>query len=132
MHRVSGLTHGLLSESQELDKAIFHLSEGRRDTAIRILERLREQVRHGYHKNGTLAVVNPPIPGGKRRAKFEAGMARSLMSEDVHEIRYTHADDGRDYYHPFEGDVEMWAVLRNGRHEILLTHAAGQPLWEEF
>ena len=107
------------SEGAEIARAINMLRQGRQDEAMHVLILLQQQVEDGYHRN-------PP------RAKFDAGGAMFKMSDDVHELRYTHTDDGEDYKHPFEGEVEMWAVLAGGERRILLVHKQGKPLWEEF
>lgn len=125
------------SESAELDKAITLLADsyGEREAkaaeligrAINILQQLREQVSHGFHRN----------PGLMRRphrvkAPFTAGDVVGALSMDVHEIRYTHIEDGEQYKHDFHGDVELWAIKRRGLREVLLAHADGKPLWEDF
>jgi len=102
---------------------------------------LQMQVAQGVHTNpGLVLYGNPPLRGPRRR--LEPGSLRSVpgfelygcMSRDVHEIRYTHDDDKKQYKHPFEsGDVEMWAVVRAGNHrDILVTGGHGQPLWKDF
>jgi hypothetical protein len=82
-----------------------------------IVSRLKKQVESGYH-------VNP--------APFRAGMVVGKIGDDVHAIRYRHAKNGHFYQHQFNGDAEVWAVQRNGKNEILLTHRNGLPLWDEF
>lgn len=82
------------------------------------LRQLQKQVERGYHRNP--------------KHKFLAGHAVERMSGNVHELRYTHDEDGDNYKHDFRGDVEMWAVRRGDRRDILLTHKRGQPLWEDF
>lgn len=81
--------------------------------------RLREQVAGGYHRN-------------PRRGVFSAGEVVGKIGNDVHDIRYTHAQDGEDYEHKFSGDVEVWAVVRGGKRELLLSHTRGLPLWDDF
>lgn len=90
------------------------------------LEDLQEQVENGYHKNPFLIIHNPP--------KGLTGKIRVLgpMSEEVHEIRYRHVDDGEPYKHPFNKGVRMLAVEREGRKELFMTHERGLPLWEDF
>lgn len=87
--------------------------------AIDILLKLRAQVSEGYHRN-------PPRP------KFSAGHAVRQMSDNVHEVRYVHLDDGEAYRHEFNDDVEMWAIQRGDSRDVLLTHKQGKPLWEDF
>jgi hypothetical protein len=54
------------------------------------------------------------------------------IAEEVHQLKYQHVDDGKPYVHDFEAGVEMWALIRRGQKNILLTHAHGAPLWEDF
>lgn len=132
------------SESEELLK-VWRLLEAasqeakngfdvgaRLSDAMERLRRLYEQVRRGYHRNPTLVIHNPPLTGARRTGQFEAGRVVAKLSEDVHEVRYTHFDDGEDYRHEFEGDVEMFCVLRAGRRDVLLSHREGKPLWDDF
>lgn len=85
---------------------------------IRLLEELRDQVEAGYRRN----------PHGG----FDAGKVVGRIGTDVHDIRYTHATNGEDFEHEFSGEVEVFAVLRNGKKELLLSHVRGLPLWDEF
>jgi hypothetical protein len=54
------------------------------------------------------------------------------IAEEVHQLKYQHVDDGKPYVHDFEAGVEMWALIRRQHRDILLTHAHGAPLWEDF
>lgn len=120
------------SESAVLDSAITRLMReagsasspsAHRDLwgVIHDLRALREQVAGGYHRNP------------RKGASFSAGEVVGKIGDDVHDIRYTHAQDGKDYEHEFSsGQVEAWAVVRNGKREILLSHARGEPLWDDF
>lgn len=135
------------SESGELSYALSVLGSLYREdiprshrqmlaSVIARLEALKNQVSAGYHRNPALMVhLNPgiraPHPMGTM-GRFEAGKAVGLMSKDVHEIRYTHADDGKAYKHVFETPTEMWAILRAGHHDILISHANGDPVWRDF
>lgn len=132
------------SESQALLKA-WRLLEGinltdRGDAEERLrqakgcLADLYEQVRAGYHANPTLVIHNPPIGRARvtGRGEFDGGRIVAKLSDDVHEIRYTHQDDGEFYRHEFNGEVEMFCVLRAGRRDVHLSHRDGKPLWDTF
>lgn len=83
------------------------------------LRELQEQAMKGHHRN-------------PRRGRFQAGTVVGKIGDDVHDIRYTHADDGENYEHQFNGEVEVYAVERAGKRDLLLTHVRGLPLWDEF
>jgi len=56
-----------------------------------------------------------------------------VMSERVYQLKYEHSEDDNDYFHDFDEGVEMIAVeSEDGEKQILLRHADGLPLWEEF
>lgn len=100
---------------------------------------LQGQVMHGVHTNPPLAVyLNPPMRIRMKRSPASGlgvpGITfAALMSHDVHEIRYTHIDDGKDYRHTFEGRAEMNAIVRRGKHDILITSGDESiPLWQDF
>lgn len=95
------------------------------------LATLQDQVAGGYHRNPSplLVIHNPPI---KVRRMLGSSRVIGVMSQDVHEIRYTHADDGQSYKHEFGDGVQMFAVERDGFRDIHLTHVDGKPLWEDF
>lgn len=81
------------------------------------LQQLQERALKGYHRN-------PPA--------FRAGMVMGKIGDDIHAIRYRHAKNGHFYQHQFNGEAEVWGVVRNGKRELLLTHRRGEPLWDEF
>jgi hypothetical protein len=89
-------------------------------SVIHDLKRLLEQVKQGYHRN--------PFHKGQ----FQAGTVIGKIGTDVHDIRYTHSSDGKSYEHHFGGEAEVWAVQRNNKRELLISHVRGLPLWEEF
>ena len=99
--------------------------------ALNMLRYLHKQVAAGYHRNPSplLVIHNPPI-----RVRRMLGSSRviGVMSQDVHEIRYTHAEDNESYKHEFGDGVQMFAVERDGLRDIHLTHVDGKPLWEDF
>lgn len=77
---------------------------------------MRGQLAKGMHTNPLVIYGNPS----------------RLMSARVYEVRYRHRDDGQDYVHKFKPNVEMVAIERNGKHDILLTHRRGLSVWEDF
>jgi len=93
-------------------------------SVIHDLKRLLEQVGQGFHRNPG----RTPIRG----LQFQAGTVIGQIGTDVHDIRYTHASDGKSYEHHFGGEVEVWGVQRNKKRDLLLTHTRGEPLWDEF
>jgi hypothetical protein len=111
-----------ISEHDALTAAIQHITHGDLREAIDVLKRLRRQAGRGYHRNGA------PFEG----ASFAAGKAIGKIGDDVHSIRYRHAKDHKHYQHDFNGDVIVYAVERNGKRDLLLTHREGSPLWDEF
>lgn len=70
--------------------------------------------------------LNRPLPDG---CFIEV---EHLLSKDLHEFRYTHAQNGDDFKHEFEGGVRVYAVSRVGQREFLITHPEGLPLWDMF
>ena len=124
-----------LSETAELDKVIKMLRDEMDagftsdvgdviEKAVALLSRLRHQVAQGYHRN--------PLGHPTRGLQFQAGTVIGQIGTDVHDIRYTHASDGKSYEHHFGGDVEVWAVQRHNKRDLLLSHVRGEPLWDEF
>lgn len=93
---------------------------------------LLAQVHSGIHRNPPLVVFSNPAWGSSLRSgRFEWV---HLMSRDLHLIRYTHADDGKDYQHDFE-NAEMYAVRRVGVDDpadraILIVSEDGA--WKDF
>jgi hypothetical protein len=88
-----------------------------------------------YRENPHLMIYNPPLM--RVRRVMRSGRVAGMISDDVHDIRYTHVDDGKDYQHPFESDVLMLALDsgehgQDSGHDILLTGKNGQSLWEDF
>lgn len=119
------------SETKQLRKILGNLlhvdtsrldkdSVNRINKAIGEIKQLECQVSRGYHRNPN------------SREKFLAGRVVGKIGKDVHDIRYTHNLDGLNYKHAFEGDAQVYAVERNGRRDLLITHRSGLPLWDEF
>lgn len=111
LHKIYNLIEDVLSENLS--------SSARRNLleACKAIEGLREQVSEGYHRNPE---------------KFKAGIVIGKIGKEVHDIRYKHAEDGKHYEHEFGKDVEVYAVERNGKRDLLLTHRNGEPLWDNF
>lgn len=110
------------SEHDALTAAIQHITHGDHREAIIVLKKLREQVGRGYHRNA------PPFEG----SKFAAGIAVGKIGDDVHSIRYRHSKDKKHYQHDFNGDAEVYAIVRGNKRDLLITHRDGSPLWDEF
>lgn len=104
------------SESIQLERAIELIEQGKATRAVTLLRTLQDQAASGYHRN----------------VSFQAGKVIGKIGTDVHDIRYTHATEGKNYKHDFGGDVEVYAVERNGKRDLLLHHVNGLPLWDEF
>lgn len=105
--------------------------------ADRLAATLESQAHRGIHTNPPLVIYgNPPmmplrrpgLPKGTQSYRYYGQMSRN-----VHDVRYTHIVDGKDYKHPFGGDVEMYAIIADGKYkDVLLTGGSGQPLWKDF
>lgn len=71
---------------------------------------------------------NPPIfTGGKRKV---SGSPAHLIGMSVYEIRYRHANDGKDYKHPFERDDVLMLGMPDG--SLKIESASGKKLWQNF
>lgn len=107
-----------VSESEALTGIIAHITHGDYRTAMDIAKALREQVGEGYHKN----------PG-----VYEPFKIVGKMGDDVHSVAYRHVRDRKLYKHDFQrGSAEVLAVIRHGKHDLLITSPDGKPLWDEF
>lgn len=88
--------------------------------------------RQRYATNPQLVIYNPPVRFRGPRQQV-GGRVKGVISEDVHQVWYTHFEDKKAYRHPFEGDVIMIAMQQpDGQRDIHLTHKRGLPLWEDF
>lgn len=89
------------------------------------LEHLQMMVPKGKRRrNPSLVVYDNP---GMRVRVMNDGRVVGVIGDNVHQIRYQHAEDGENYYHDFEKGVKLIA-LDNG--DVLLT--SDKPLWEDF
>ncbi len=118
------------SESAELSRILTMLTQAQRNLQARqwsevqdvlahaksLAEKLRQQVASGYHRN--------PV--------YTPFRVVDTISRDVREVRYVHAKDGEWYTHDLRGDVNLIAIERHGKRELLLAHEYGKPLWDEF
>jgi hypothetical protein len=84
-----------------------------------------------YRRNPSLIIYNPPpwvqevLPPG--------ATVEQCISEDVHEIKYQHSDDGEWYSHKFDPGVDLFAIRGpNGQHNILIVGQDGQNVWEDY
>jgi hypothetical protein len=110
VQRLSGIEQGVSGLERDVLREV-----------IRDLEALEEQAAEGFHRNA------PPFGKG-----FQAGQVIGQIGDDVNDIRYRHVTDRKWYEHQFNGDVLVFAVERNGKRDLLLTHKSGKSLWEEF
>jgi hypothetical protein len=135
------------SESDTLQTAIRQLQDvrtfiqqGQRTWAVEeleevmyLLESLMGQAKRGVHRNPPLILLsNPPMQyrgprGGHGPLKF-----LDVISEEAHAILYRHAEDGKPYRHDFERPTHLIAVERNGKHDVLITSADNEPIWQDF
>lgn len=109
----------------------FVAHQGRELVATAI--EMQAQLGAGIHENPVVVFSNP-------RTKLKTGVSivgstirvGPQLAKDLHEFRYTHAKNGADFRHPFDGKVQVWGIERNGQREFLLTHPDGLPLWDMF
>lgn len=86
-------------------------------------------------RNPPLVVFSNPRSMALRGASPEVrakGRYVGKISEDLHDVRYTHFENGLDFKHDFGPGVEMWAIEEDGQRRILLTHKDGKPLWGDY
>lgn len=78
----------------------------------------------------TLAqLVGAPGAGGTGTRQNPPNRA-GVISRDVHEIKYRHAENGLDYFHPFtRNDVELIAMTDG---TLRIRSRSGKPLWHNF
>lgn len=98
---------------------------------------MRGQLKRGVHTNPLVIYGNPQMRVVGRaklgkKYKIVGGELVGVMSGRVYEIRYRHMDDGKDYQHEFDPRVQMLAILRGEKHDVLLTHQDSLPLWRDF
>lgn len=92
----------------------------------RIADRMLDQLQNGMHENPGLVVWgNPP-------EKF-AGRIDALQTRRLYEVRYKHAEDGKDYRHEFKAAAQLFTVkLDDGMRALLVVSKDGKPLWDDF
>ncbi len=86
----------------------------------------------------SLVIYNPPL--WVRRSMPKGSKIVGMISEEVHEISYRHAEETpevgeREYFtHSFDvPGVQMIAIEGpGGQQSILLVGKKGQNLWEDF
>lgn len=110
----------VVSEHDVLTAAIHHITNGDYREAIACLKDLRRQVERGIHIN----------PSSSRL--YEPFRIVGAIAEDVEAIQYQHAKNGKLYEHEFDGDVNILAVMRYGKKELLIVSTRGLPLWDKF
>ena len=119
------------------------------DAVLRAFEAIEEearalqgQVQRGVHVNPPLVVFgNPPLRARRRTVGTDMVELRvtlaGLIGDQVDQIKYRHADDGKPYVHDFERDgTGMWAgTVENwtsGRRRIVVLLNDRHPLWKDF
>lgn len=112
------------------------------EEAKEILRSLKHSAAKGVHRNPPLTVfgLNPPMRKRRTQKSFEDDVARERLKiwisgaigDSVHDIRYTHHDDGKDYEHIFEtGKTKALAVEGQGiRRSVLLT--GPDDIWDDY
>lgn len=76
-----------------------------------------KQLARGVHANPAIAVLGNP-----------GDSVAGTLSDRVYEVRYRHAQDGRDYKHPFGPGVRA-TLLKDGR--VVLWHPS-KRIWKDF
>lgn len=88
-----------------------------------------------YRRNPYLYVYNPPLKGRGLEVGGNAVLhikVVGLIAAEVHDIRYTHAEDGNPYEHVFETKVRAFAgVDDTGKKVVVLRGDNGNHVWEE-
>lgn len=117
------------SETSLLDLIRLNAEEIRQDAkrnswedirARRIIawaETLLKQVSQGVHENPAIAVLGNP-----------GGGVAGTIAEQLYEIRYRHAQDHKNYKHPFQQGVRV-TLLKDGR--AVIWHPS-KPVWQDF
>ena len=84
-----------------------------------------------------LVIFNPPL--WVRRSMPKGSKIVGMISEEVHEIRYRHAEvmpgerTRKPFKHAFDPAVQMFAIVGpGGRQSLLIVGKDGQDLWEDF
>lgn len=86
-------------------------------------------------RNPPLAVlVNPPremsVTTRRKRSMDIRLVEEGIISDDVHDIRYAHTDDGTNYQHRFGPDVQAVAATWGSRRVVILV--GPDHLWQDF
>lgn len=110
----------VVSEHDVLTAIIQHITNGDLREAIECAKDLRRQVDRGIHTN----------PSSSRL--YEPFKIVGAIAEDVEAIQYQHAKNGKLYEHEFNGDVNILAIMRHGKKEMLIVSTRGLPLWDSF
>lgn len=105
--------------------------------AQRLAQRMNRQREGKYGGNPPLTVFapNPPM---RLYGRTREGMALTIrrvgdISHNVHSIRYTHRQDGKDYQHDFNLEEVSAIAVRlgsHGKHAVLLV--SEQDIWDDY
>lgn len=98
-----------------IKRGAYDMEKTSLDHAIDTLRLIENDLVFQDEKNPSLVTyANPPEEG-------------ALMSENVYQVRYRHAENDKDYFHDFADGVAMIALDNGG---ILLK--SDKVLWEDF
>lgn len=86
-------------------------------------------------RNPPLAVLaNPPrrmsVTARRKRSMDIRLVEEGIISDEVHDIRYTHRDDEANYHHEFGSDVQAIAATWGSRRVVILV--GPDHLWQDF
>lgn len=96
------------------------------------LQKIRSQGHGSYRRNPYLYVYNPPLRGRGLEVGGKATLhirIVGLIAVELHDIRYTHAEDGKPYEHTFETKTRAWAGVEDGKNVVVLRGEGNA--WED-
>lgn len=110
------------------------LTERQAERLTRKLNVAREKS-YGHNPPLTVFAPNPPM---RLYGRTREGMALTIrrvgdISHNVHSIRYTHQQDGKDYQHDFNLEEVSAIAVRlgsHGKHAVLLV--SEQDIWDDY
>lgn len=135
------------SESQSLENALRLIAYAERqveagggvremkpflEEAKDILRVLKHNATKGVHRNPPLTIFANPPRRSRREGQEIALSVVGQIADYLHDIRYTHIEDGKHYEHIFEtGKTKALAVEGQGiRRSVLLT--GPDDIWDNY
>ena len=119
-----------------IDRSPLEIIERTAHEIRNLARELAMQVAEGVHTNPPLVIYGNPPMRTKRAPRGVGGFAEvemvETMSEDVHEIRYTHVQDGKDYVHKFDPGAMMTAGMIARRKVVVIGRLDNKPVWKDF